>query len=373
MNPNLQLARAEIRSLKPYVHAAWDHRYERMHANENPWRAIGDTTKLGLNLYPESPAVALHERLAELYGVQTDQVLAGRGSDEGIDLLIRSFCRAGQDSIVICPPTFGFYRVAADVQGAGVIEVPLIRSNDGFALDTEGVLKACQNSNVKAVFLATPGNPSSNEMQPDSVLRLCRELNGRALVVVDQAYVEFSALPSYAAVIAQHPNLVVLRTLSKAYALAGARCGTVIADADIIELLSRVIPPYAIPTSTVEAVLAATAPENRARTAEQIQLLLAERAKLAVELKTLPLIKHVFPSDANFLLVECVDAELVFNAAKSVGLIVRDQRKQPQCANCLRISIGTPEQNARLLQGIRNAAKNAHLQPRVQDSVGGAV
>ncbi|MGC3980530.1 MAG: aminotransferase class I/II-fold pyridoxal phosphate-dependent enzyme [Steroidobacteraceae bacterium] len=276
---------------------------------------------------------------------------------KAFDLLIRSFCRAGQDSVVICPPTFGFYRVAAEVQGAGVIEVPLIRSNNGFALDAEQVLAACSDK-VKLVFLCSPGNPPGNALDVEAMLSLCKQLNGRALVVVDEAYIEFTGRPSFTTVLAQHPNLVILRTLSKAYALAGARCGTTIADADIIGVLARVLPPYAIPTSTVEMVLKATATEQRARIAEQIQTLIAERGKLSAQLKQSKLIRHVFPSDANFILVECLDADIVFNAAKSVGLVVRDQRKQPQCANCLRISVGTPEQNARLLQGIAAAENN---------------
>ncbi|MGD9841982.1 MAG: histidinol-phosphate transaminase [Steroidobacteraceae bacterium] len=351
MNPNLALARPEILTLQPYVHAVWDTAFERLHANENPWRAAGDNSIAGLNVYPESPAVALHTRLAELYGVKVEQVLAGRGSDEGIDLLIRSFCRAGQDSIIICPPTFGFYKVAADVQGAGVIEVPLIRSAKGFALDHENVLAAC-TANTKLVFLCTPGNPPGKALDTDAMLSLCRALNGRALVVVDEAYVEFAQRPSLTTQLAQHPNLVVLRTLSKAYSLAGARCGTTIADAAIISLLSRVIPPYAIPSSTVETVLAATAIEHRAMIQQRIDLLITERERMSEQLKQSTLIRQVFPSDANFLLVECVDSEVVFSATKSVGLIVRYQNKQPQCSNCLRISVGTPEQNTRLLRAL---------------------
>jgi histidinol-phosphate/aromatic aminotransferase/cobyric acid decarboxylase-like protein len=358
MNPNVKLARPEILTLQPYVYAAWDYRYERMHANENPWRAAGDTSDLGLNLYPESPATALHMRLAELYGVQVNQVLAGRGSDEGIDLLIRSFCRAGQDSIVTCPPTFGFYRVAAEVQGANVIEVPLIRSDAGFALDTEKLLTTCNNTeNIKLVFLCSPGNPPGNALDPEAMLTICRALNGRALVIVDEAYIEFTGRPSFTTLLADYPNLVVLRTLSKAYSLAGARCGTTIANKEIIDVLARVIPPYAIPTSTVESVLKATSSEQRARIAEQIQILISERNQLRTSLKQCALIKHVFPSDANFLLVECADADAVFNAARSVGLIIRDQRKQPQCNQCLRITVGTPEQNAKLLKGIQAATK----------------
>ena len=356
MNPNVKLARPEILTLQPYVYAAWDNRYERMHANENPWRAAGDTSDLGLNLYPESPATALHMRLADLYGVQLNQVLAGRGSDEGIDLLIRSFCRAGQDSIITCPPTFGFYRVAAEIQGASVIEVPLIRSDSGFALDTEQLLATCnRNQNIKLVFLCSPGNPPGNALDAQAMLKVCKELNGRALVVVDEAYIEFTGRPSFTTLLNDHPNLVILRTLSKAYALAGARCGTTIANAEIIDVIARVIPPYAIPTSTVESVLKATINEQRTRISEQIELLIDERNKLSAALKQCSLIKHVFPSDANFLLVECIDADAVLNAVKAVGLVIRDQRKQPQCSQCLRITVGTPEQNARLLNGIQAA------------------
>lgn len=350
-NKNLNLARPDILTLQPYVHAVWDPAFERLHANENPWRANGDASATGLNRYPESPATALHERLAELYGVRVAEVLAGRGSDEGIDLLVRSFCRAGVDNVIICPPTFGFYKVAAKVQGADVIEVPLLRSSTGFDVDVDAVLRAV-TANTKIVFLCSPGNPTGQALNEQSMLKIASALNERAMVVVDEAYMEFTNRPSLITQLKQHPNLVILRTLSKAYALAGVRCGTVIADEDIISLLSRVIPPYAVPTSTIETVLAVTAPENRKQIQERISTLIKERDLLQVKLQQLSTIRHVYPSDSNFLLVECVDAEKVFAAAKSVGLIVRDQRTQPQCSNCLRITVGTPEQNQRLLNGL---------------------
>lgn len=353
MNKNLALARPDILTLQPYVHALWDPSMERLHANENPWRAAGDNSTAGLNRYPESPSRALHERLAELYGVRVEQVLAGRGSDEGIDLLVRSFCRAGQDSVIVCPPTFGFYKVAATVQGAEVIQVPLVKEQ-GFALDYDAILTACSNK-VKLVFLCSPNNPTGNAPDAAKMQALCRALDGRALVVIDEAYIEFAERDSFVELLPQHPNLVVLRTLSKAYALAGVRCGTVIADQDLIALLARVIPPYAIPTPAVESVLAATAPEQRTAIVQKIQTLIAERNKLAGELAKLPLIRRVWPSDANFLLIECVDADRVFAAAQSVGLILRDQRSQRELANCLRISVGTPEQNERLLRGLHAA------------------
>ncbi len=350
-NKNINLARPDILTLQPYVHAVWDPAFERMHANENPWRANGDSSATGLNRYPESPASALHERLAELYGVRVDQVLAGRGSDEGIDLLVRSFCRANVDNVIICPPTFGFYKVATKVQGGGVIEVPLLRNSNGFAVNAEAVLNAV-TSNTKLVFLCSPGNPTGQALDEAAILNIANTLNERALIVVDEAYMEFTNRSSLIVKLDQHPNLVILRTLSKAYALAGVRCGTVIAHEDIINLLARVIPPYAVPTSTIETVLAVTARENRKQIQDRIGLLLKERESLSNKLKQIPAIKHVYPSDANFLLVECVDAEKVFVTVKSVGLIVRDQRTQPQCSNCLRITVGTPEQNQRLLNGL---------------------
>lgn len=350
-NKNVYLARPDILTLQPYVHAIWDPAYERLHANENPWRAAGDLTTTGLNRYPESPATALHERLAELYGVHVEQVLAGRGSDEGIDLLIRSFCRAGVDNVIVCPPTFGFYKVATKVQGGEVLEVPLIRSSNGFAVNVDAVLNAV-TPNTKLVFLCSPGNPTAQALDEASMLHIATALNERALVVVDEAYMEFTSRPSLTAKLNRYPNLVILRTLSKAYALAGVRCGTVIAHKDIISLLERVIPPYAVPTSTIETVLAVTAPENRSQIQDRINTLVKERDLLLKKLEQLPAIKHVYPSDSNFLLVECVDVEKVFVAVKSVGLIVRDFRSLPQCTNCLRITVGTLEQNQRLLNGL---------------------
>jgi histidinol-phosphate aminotransferase len=344
----LQLARPDILELQPYQHAAWDPSLERMHANEMPWRAAGDNSTAGLNRYPEPQPQALVERMAQLYGVPARQLLVGRGSDEAIDLLVRAFCRAGQDNVVITPPTFGFYKVAARIQGAGVLEVPLLR--DGFALDAEQVIAAGLRS--KIVFLCSPNNPTGNLLDEVAMLRVCTQLAGKALVVVDEAYVEFCGRASLTARLAEFPNLVILRTLSKAYALAGARLGTVIASEDIIGLLRRIIPPYAIPASTVDEVLALTEAPQRALSAARIRTLLDERASMHARLERCANVAQVFPSDANFLLVECRDAARFFAAGKSAGLIVRDFSSYPGLANCLRISIGTPDQNQRLLAAV---------------------
>jgi histidinol-phosphate aminotransferase len=344
MSSVLALARPDILQLQPYQHATWDPSLERMHANEMPWRAPGDNSAAGLNRYPQPQPKALVERMARIYGVTAAQILVGRGSDEAIDLLVRAFCRAGQDSVVICPPTFGFYKVAAKIQGAQVVEVPLLR--EGFALDTPAVIAAGRNA--KIVFLCSPNNPTGNLLDEASMLAICRELSTTSLVCVDEAYIEFASRASLTRRLADFPNLVLLRTLSKAYALAGARLGTLIAGEDIVGLLKRIIPPYAIPASTVEDVLKLTEAPQRATSAARIATLLEERAKLSSRLGHTAGIVRVHPSDANFLLVEFSDARRALEAGKATGLLVRDFSAAPGLQNCLRISIGTPEQNERL-------------------------
>ena len=344
----LSLARPDILQLQPYQHATWDSSLERMHANEMPWRAQGDNTPAGLNRYPEPQPKALVERMSLLYGAPAGQLLVGRGSDEAIDLLVRAFCRAGQDSVVITPPTFGFYKVAAKIQGADVLEVPLLR--DGFALDVEQVIAA--GASAKLVFLCSPNNPTGNLLEEESMLRVCRSLAGRALVVVDEAYIEFCGRHSLVQRLAELPNLVILRTLSKAYALAGARLGTLLASEEIVGLLRRIIPPYAIPASTVEEVLALTEAPQRAMSAARIHTLLEERERMRERLERLANVVRVFPSDANFLLLECRDAKRFYEAGKAAALMVRDFSSYPGLAQCLRISIGTPDQNRRLLAAV---------------------
>jgi histidinol-phosphate aminotransferase len=354
MNPILNLARPDILALQPYQHAAWEPTLERMHANEMPWRAEGDCTEAGLNRYPEPQPEVLIEHLAQLYGVAPQNVIAGRGSDEGIDLLVRAFCRADQDSVLICPPTFGMYKVSARIQGAGVVEVPLAKER-GFELDVQAVLAAWRD-NVKLVFVCTPNNPTGNLLDRAAIEVLCAELADKSLVVVDEAYIEFAGVPSMVEALERFPNLVILRTLSKAYALAGARCGALIAHPDIVSLLARVITPYALPTHTIDAVLKFTDAAHVAESRERIALILKERARLAEELAALPLIRKVWPSNSNFILVDCIDADAVLQAALGAGLIIRDPRSQPGLATCLRISVGTPEQNSRLIRGIARAS-----------------
>ena len=350
----LALARPEIRSLAPYRHAPWDPAYERLHANENPWRNPADTSIAGLNRYPEPHPLALESRLAELYGVPPQCLIAGRGSDEAIDLLVRVFCAAGHDAILQCPPTFGMYSVAAGVQGAAVVDVPLLR-DAGYSLDLPGIIAAARNtsgSRVKLVFLCAPNNPTGNDVPLAHVEFLLRELEGQAIVVVDEAYVEFSGRESLAARLGEFPHLVVLRTLSKAYGLAGVRCGVAISHPDLVGLLRRAIPPYAIPEPCIEAILAALGPAGMTMADHTQRQLLAMRAAMLTALAAAPTVTKVWPSATNFIMLDSTDPAAIMVKAREVRLLLRDFSSGTRTPGAVRISLGTPEQNMRLLRAL---------------------
>jgi histidinol-phosphate aminotransferase len=346
-----EIARPEIRALKAYQHAVWEPGLIRLHANELPWRACGDSSIAGLNRYPEPHPHQLTAALASFYGVGADMLLAGRGSDELIDLLIRSYCRAGQDAVIICPPTFGMYAVAARIQGARVLQVPLQR-DAGYRFDPV-VLGEQLDAGVKLVFLCSPNNPTGNRLDGEAILGLAHALEGRALVVVDEAYVEFADAPSLTAAIADHPGLVVLRTLSKAHGLAGARCGALLAHAAVVALLRKVIQPYAVTQLTIEAVFRSLEPAALEQSRGRVATLKAERGRVATALAESDGVLKVWPSDANFLLVEFQDAAAALQRTHAAGLLVRDLRAAAGLARALRISIGSCEQNDRLLSSLR--------------------
>jgi histidinol-phosphate aminotransferase len=343
----LALARPEIVALKAYSHASWDPAFERLHANELPWRAETDRSQAGLNRYPEPHPHVLAQRLAKLYGVLDSQLLPGRGSDESIDLLVRGFCRAGIDNVIICPPTFGMYAVAARIQGAEVREVPLLIRD--YSLDTTAVLAAC-DAHTRIVFLCSPNNPTGNAMDPAGIERLLNALSNKALVVVDEAYIEFSGDASLTTALARFPNLVVLRTLSKAYGLAGARVGSLIAAPEIVALLAKVIPPYSIPQLTIEAVLATLADPQLAIQRERVAQIRVERERLRAALAPCKPVQKIWPSVANFLLVDFAAPDAVLAGARAAKLLIRDMRSVTPSS--LRISVGTPEQNDRLIRSL---------------------
>ena len=346
-----EIARPEIVALKPYEHASWEPTLERLHANELPWRALGDPTAAGLNRYPEPQPHELVRRLADLYGVTPDKVLVGRGSDEAIDLLVRAFCRSGEDSVLVCPPTFGMYSVAARIQGAEVVSVPLLAANS-FALDEGEVLERC-TADVKVLFLCSPNNPTGNLLDEQAILRIAARLAGRAVVVVDEAYIEFSDSQCLSRHLGMLPHLAILRTLSKAHGLAGARCGTLLADPEVVTLLRKVIPPYAIPQLTLEAVLKLLEPGQVAVSNAHIDLICTERDRVATALASAPNVARVWRSDANFILAQFKDPDAALTASREARLLVRDVRSQPGLGHALRITIGSVDQNERLLEALR--------------------
>jgi histidinol-phosphate aminotransferase len=282
--------------------------------------------------------------------VPPEWLLASRGSDEAIDLLVRSYCRAGEDAILISPPTFGMYGVAARVQGAEVLTAPLQRES-GYDCDFAALRAQCTDQ-VKLVFLCSPNNPTGNRFDAQAIADLARELEGRALLVIDEAYVEFAEAPSLVSRLESLPGLVLLRTLSKAYALAGARCGALIAHPDIVALLRKVIQPYALTQLTIEAVFAALEPQAIADAHAHRATIKTERARMADALKSHKCVRRVWPSEANFLLVEFDDAGAALQRAHGVGVLVRDLRAALKPAQALRISIGSPEQNQQLLASL---------------------
>ena len=342
----LELARADIRALLPYSSARMeaDGGDLLLNANESPWPPFGDAG-LDCHRYPDPQPTALIARLAELYGVGREQLLVGRGSDEAIDLLVRAFCHAGQDAVLIQPPTFGMYAVCAKVQGAGLVEVPLA---DDFALDADAVLAAVTPA-VKLVFVCSPNNPTGRFVPHEQIERLLQALAGRALLVVDEAYVEFADGGSVAGLIGRHDNLAVLRTLSKAWALAGARVGCLLAHEEVIALLRRIMPPYPLPTPCVAAALAALSTPGQAAARAHLATMRDERARMSQALRHLPGVRAVLPSQANFLAVRMDDAADAYRRLFEAGIVVRDIRRYQGLADALRITLGTPAQNDRVL------------------------
>jgi histidinol-phosphate aminotransferase len=353
VNPVLALARPDILRIKPYAHAAWLPSMTRLHANEAPWRPAGDATAAGLNRYPEPQPAALVERLAGLYGVPASCLLVARGSDEAIDVLSRIYLRAGADAILQCTPTFGMFQVAAHIQGAGVIDIPLKRSQ-AWSLDP-GELLAAWQPNVKIVYLCSPNNPTGNSLDIRAMEAVCKTLDGKAMIVIDEAYIEWSRRASLSSWLKRFSTLAILRTLSKAHALAGARIGALLAQPEMIQLARRVIPPYSLAQPTIEAAMRALEPQAISAAHSRIDALLKEREYMRERLASSRLVERVWASDANFLLIDCRDADRFMRSSMAGGTIVRDMRANPALPNSLSISVGTRAENDVLLRSLEAA------------------
>lgn len=352
MNSVLNLARPEIRELRPYVAAQFEPGLLRLNANETPWPPPGDRSANGLNHYPEVRPATLTQALARHYDLEAGQILVTRGSSDAIDLLVRCFCRAGQDDIMICPPTFGMYEVYAQLQGAGTVHVPLVKS-EGYALDIVAIEQAW-NPRCKLLFICSPNNPTGNRVPTPQIHALCESLSGRGLVVVDAAYVEFADEDPTAELLGRHENVAILRTLSKAMGLAGIRCGAVAAAPAVVDLLGCILPPYSYPTPSRDAALACLDPACRAELLAHAEELRTERRRLADRLERLPDVDKVWPSETNFLLVETFEPAKLVASAKKGGVLVRDFRWDPYTKNNLRITIGSPAQNDQLMAALEN-------------------
>lgn len=356
MTDPVSLARRDLQQFVPYEAASPDRDAVRLHANESAWRHHWDESESGLNRYPDPRAGTVLTRLAALYGMPAEELLLTRGSDDAIDVLVRTMCEAGRDRVVVCPPTFGMYAVAARLQGAAVDEVPLDAGAD-FALDTGAVMAAGRSA--KLVFLCSPNNPTGNTIALDDVRAVCRAMADRGLVVVDEAYVEFALEQSLAGLRRECPNLVLLRTLSKAYALAGARLGVLIGDPRLVRLLRAVLPPYPVPSPSLEAAQRLLRPEPVDRARAEVAATIERRESLRAELAALPAVLRVWPSAGNFLLIQCRDAPSVVEACARVGLLIRDFSRTPGLSGCVRITVGDDAQIGRLLAAIAGSIPEA--------------
>lgn len=347
----MQCVRPHLRGLRPYSSARDEfsgqaHIY--LDANENPFGSPLLSAS-SYNRYPDPHQQAVKERLAALKGVSPKQIFLGNGSDEAIDLLIRAFCEPAQDSILITPPTYGMYEVSAAIHNAGVVKVPL--TPESFQLNTQMVIE--QSKHAKIIWLCSPNNPTGNLLRKEDIRAILNHTH--CLVVVDEAYIDFSDDEGWLPHLQHYPQLVVLQTFSKAWGLAGLRLGVAYAHPQIIELLDKIKPPYNINAySQKMALQALEQPRQVALWIEQIQ---RERQTLHHALKALPFVDKVFPSDANFILVRVHDAPAIYRYLIRHGIIVRDRSRVVLCDNCLRITVGKAEENKQLLDVLQHWQK----------------
>ncbi len=338
-----KLARRNILNLHPYSSARDEYTGSGgilLDANEN---AFGAVIPGGYNRYPDPRQQALKNEIGKYQKISDDRIFLGNGSDEAIDLLIRAVCEPGQDAILIFPPTYGMYKVCADINNVSVRQIPL--QND-FTLPTRGAADL-NDPAIKIIFLCSPNNPTGNIFAADAILPLLQNQN--RLVVVDEAYIDFSGTPGMLGFLSEHDNLVILQTFSKSWGLAGIRLGTAFAHPDVIDLLNKIKYPYNINILTQEK--AREALRHPGALTDFVEQILAQRAYLEKALEKLQNVEHIFPSQANFLLVRFKDAPAIFKHLIEHNVIVRDRSRAVHCENCLRITVGTPSEN-RLLIGL---------------------
>lgn len=339
-----KLVRENIKSLTPYSSARDEFSGEAkvfLDANEN---SIGSPLTKWYNRYPDPHQVKVKDLISTVKAVDAARIFLGNGSDECIDLLYRCFCNPANDNVIICPPTYGMYEVSANINDVEIRKAPLL---DDFQLDLVH-LENLVDENTKLIWICSPNNPTGNSMDREDVETVLNNFNG--LVVVDEAYINFSRQKSFIQELADYPNLVVLQTFSKAWGLAGLRLGMAFASEEVIEILNRVKPPYNVNQVTQELALKAL--EEVGQVNDMIKELVQMRAALKGVFEKLPFVKKVYSSDANFLLVKVDDAKAAYNYLLSRGIVVRDRSNILLCENCLRITIGTEEENTELVEAM---------------------
>jgi histidinol-phosphate aminotransferase len=340
------LQRENIKNLRPYSTARDEYKGQAsvfLDANENGY---GSPLDQNFNRYPDPLQLDLKDALSKIKGVPIENTFLGNGSDEAIDLLFRAFCEPGKDNVIILPPTYGMYEVSANINNVEVRKVNLLPS---FQLDLEKVAEAI-DENTKLIFICSPNNPTGNSIIRTDIETILANFNG--LVVIDEAYINYAKQRTFIPELTEYPNLVILQTFSKAWGLAALRLGMAFAARPVIDILNKVKPPYNINQATQDLALKAL--ENIGQVNEWIKVTVSERESLSQEFANLSLVKKVYPSDANFILIEVIDALKTYDALVEQGIIVRDRSKVTLCEGCLRITIGTTQENQILLEALKS-------------------
>jgi len=337
------LIRENIKSLEAYSSArdefkAMSSEFVFIDANENPF----DT---GLNRYPDSQQTLVKEALSKLKGISEEQILLGNGSDEVLDLIFRVFCEPRVDNVIVLPPTYGMYEVLANTNAIELVKIPLV---ENFQPNVKEIIKG-QDAKTKLLFLCSPNNPTANSFDANKIETLIKEFNG--IVVIDEAYIDFSIEDSWLCRLDEFPNLIVTQTLSKAYGLASIRLGICYASKEIISILNKIKPPYNVNQLTQDVALQSLF--NQEKVKNEIAIIISERNQLIRDLQNVEIVEKVYSSDSNFLLVQVDDANLRYKQLVKLGIIVRNRTTQILCDNCLRFTVGTPDENKKLINTLK--------------------
>ena len=336
------LVRENIKVLKPYSSARHEFTGKAsvfLDANEN---AFGSPMEENFNRYPDPLQWQVKFQLARIKGVPAENIFIGNGSDEVIDLAYRIFCNPKTDNVIVCPPTYGMYQVSADINDVPVKKVPLTKD---FQLDVDGILNAV-DANTKLLFICSPNNPTGNNMHRGDVETVLNNFKG--IVIIDEAYINYSRQKTFIQELTEYPNLIVMQTLSKAWGLAALRMGIAFASMDIIDLFNKVKPPYNINEASQQLALEGL--QNTQQVNDWIKTVVHEKENIITGLSRLSFVKHIYPSDANFILVKVTDADGVYNFLAQNGIVIRNRTKEVMCENCVRITIGTETENSLLIK-----------------------